>query len=262
MVSHDMRHDASEEMMELIQGSGRPDKGYYVNERRVPSVTTIIGSCKSEDTTKALMHWAWKLGKEGVDYKEKQKSAIGAGHIAHELAEKFVRRLAVEQRQHPDKDYEELVYDVESYIKMLRPADVDPSELKKALTALEGFTEWISMSRAVVIATEVPLVSEAHLVGGTLDAVIQVNDKFYIGDWKTSNSLYADYLCQIAAYKLLWEENHPQYPIDGGFHLVRFDKEYGDFEHRFFKQLTAELEAFLHMRELYGLMRKVERRVR
>jgi hypothetical protein len=246
--------------MELIRGDGRPKEGYYIDKKRIPSVTTVIGSCKSDGTTKALMHWAWKLGKEGVDYRERQKSAMGSGHIAHNMAEHFIKKLAILVNE--GIEYDDALSEAEGSAKISIPTDADPSEVSKAKVAFEGFVEWMEMTKAVVVATEVSLVSRNLSVGGTLDAVLKVNDKLYIGDWKTSNSLYADYLCQIAAYRLLWEECYPQYPINGGFHLVRFDKEYGDFEHRFFRNLNAEEEAFKLMNELYPLMRKVERRVR
>jgi hypothetical protein len=245
--------------MDLIQGSGRPDKGYFIEGSRVPSVTTVIGSCKSSSTVDALMYWAWKLGKEGVDFRERNKGAIDVGHITHTMVENFIRKLALET--HKGVDYEEAVYNTAGYIRSTTPVD-DPHKFARAKVAFEAFVEWIDMTRATIVATEVPLISKELQTGGTLDAVLKVNDKLYIGDWKTSNGLYADYLCQIATYKLLWEECYPQYPIDGGFHLVRFDKEHGDFEHRFFKSLDKEAEAFIYMRKLYGIMRKVERRVR
>lgn len=247
------------QLMELIQGSGRPESGYFAEGKRVPSVTTVIGSCKSASTTDALMYWAWKLGKEGVDFRDRNKTAIGIGHLAHKMAEDFIRKLALET--HKGVEYEEAVYRTAEYIRMMTTAD-DSHVLAKAKVAFEAFVEWIEMTRATIVATEVPLVSQELQTGGTLDAILKVNDKLYIGDWKTSGGLYADYLCQIATYKLLWEECYPQYPITGGFHLIRFDKEYGDFEHRFFKNLDAEAEAFTYMRKLYGIMRKVERRVR
>lgn len=240
----------------LIQGTGRPTKGYFTpSDRRVPSVTTIIGNCKSENTSKALMHWAWKLGKEGVDYKERQKGAIGSGHLAHEMVERFVRERA------QGKSSEEAN---KISIELARNHNevTDEEDVNNAVNAFGGFYEWFTMTKAEIVAVEVPLVSVNHSVGGTLDAILKINDKYAIGDWKSSNSLYADYLCQIAAYRVLWEECYPDYPITGGYHLIRFDKEYGDFEHRWFRNLQEEERAFLLMLELYNIMKKVERRVR
>ena len=48
-------------------------------------------------------------------------------------------------------------------------------------------------------------------------------------DWKCANAVYADFLYQFADYGLLWNENYPDHPLVGGFHLCRFAKEQGDF---------------------------------
>lgn len=251
--------------MKPIIGNGRPTKGYRLDGQRIPSVTTIIGNCKSENTSKALMHWAWKLGCEGVNYREVSKAACSAGHLAHDIAEHTVKKLAEIQSARPDDEYQQLVQDAFEWAHKTvldKTTITDRDVIDRATTAIEGFVDWLEMTRAVVIATEVPLASKKHRFGGTLDAVLQVNDKLCIGDWKTSNSLYPDYLCQIAAYRILWEECYPEHLIDGGFHLIRFDKEFGDFEHRFFRNLDDEEKTFLLMRELYDLNRRIERRVR
>jgi hypothetical protein len=102
---------------------------------------------------------------------------------------------------------------------------------------------------------EVPLVSGTHRFGGTPDAVGEFDAKLVLLDWKTGNSVYADYLLQLAAYKELWEENYPDHPITGGFHLCRFGKETGDFAHHYYPALDEAWEAFRYMRTLYTFVR-------
>jgi hypothetical protein len=65
------------------------------------------------------------------------------------------------------------------------------------------------------------------------------------------NAVYADYLYQLAAYGLLWNENYPDHPPVGGFHLCRFAKEQGDFSHHYFPSLDDEAAS------LWRPMRKV-----
>jgi hypothetical protein len=69
-------------------------------------------------------------------------------------------------------------------------------------------------------------------------------------------------LYQLAAYKLLWEENYSNHPISGGFHLCRFAKEQGDFSHHYYPSLDQEAETFLAMRALYDRVKQAEKRVR
>jgi hypothetical protein len=139
--------------------------------------------------------------------------------------------------------------------------DVDPAVLMKAQGAFGAFLEWAHQTSLKVTHTEVAMVSEQHQFGGTLDAML-VNGKLALGDWKTSNALYADYLYQLAAYGLLWDEHHPDQPITGGFHLVRFSKDHGDFEHRYFADLSEAREGFLTMRKLYDIDQSMRKRVR
>lgn len=107
--------------------------------------------------------------------------------------------------------------------------------------------------------SELPLISERYKFGGTLDAMF-VQDELSLGDFKTSNTVYVDYLVQvIGGYALLWDENFPNRPISG-FHLLRFSKD-GDFAHHYWQDIPEAKRAFLLMRELYDLMDKLKKRV-
>ena len=81
-------------------------------------------------------------------------------------------------------------------------------------------------------------------------------------DWKSSNATYPEYLVQLAAYGALWTEAHPERPIDGGYHLIRFDKEFGDFHHHYWPELSRAWIAFLHLRELYDIEKELKRRAK
>ena len=60
-----------------------PKKGYYLSDgSRVPSVTTVIGRFKDAG---GLIHWAWKEGSEGRDYRETRDAAASVGTFAHAM---------------------------------------------------------------------------------------------------------------------------------------------------------------------------------
>jgi hypothetical protein len=91
-----------------------------------------------------------------------------------------------------------------------------------------------------------------------------VNGKLALGDYKTSNSIHMGMLCQLAAYRVLWEEVNPNEPITGGFHLLRFSKpEHKDdpvmFSQHYWSDLDVAWEAFKHMRELYELQKRLKK---
>ena len=205
---------------------------YKVDGKRVPSVTTVLSRFKEAG---GLIHWAWQCGVEGKDYRQERDSAASAGTVAHALVEAHIR----------DK-----TFDVTAY-----PTDI----LKRAQTAFEAFLEWAKASHLEPAHTETSLVSEKHRFGGTLDTMF-INGKLAVGDWKTSNAVYMDMLCQVAAYGKLWEENHPDQPIEGGYHIIRFDKKYGDFSHHWYPELDDAWRYFLLVREAYDLAKDLKRR--
>ena len=207
--------------------------GYFLKDgaTKVPSVTTILSRFKESG---GLIHWAWKLGTEGKDYREVRDSAAEAGTMAHEAVEKWIHGQPT-------------IFEGDSDV------------CKRAGKSFGAFLEWADQTQLKVTHTEMPLVSENHRFGGTFDALL-VRGKRAMGDWKTSNRTYPEHLVQVAAYGKLWEENFPQEPIDGGFHLLRFDKEYGDFHHHFWAELDSAWDAFLHLRALYEIDKELKKR--
>ncbi len=202
--------------------------------KRVPGTTTIISRFKDSG---GLIHWAWQEGVEGRDYRETRDKAAGIGTIAHSLVEAHIRGREV---------------DLSPY---------QPDDVKRAQTAFSAFLRWAEDTNLTAVETEVPLVSEKYRYGGTLDAML-VRGALCLGDWKTSNSVYQDYLIQLAAYGNLWEENFPDRPIEGGYHLIRFDRENGDFAHYWYPELSDAWEQFKLFRQAYELDKILKKRVR
>lgn len=203
--------------------------------RRIPSVTTILSRFKESG---GLLYWANQQGLEGRTLDEARVQATTPGSVGH---------LMVEAHIH-GRDYVEQRY----------PEDL----LEKARAAFSAYLSWESMTAIRFLHTEVPLISAKHRYGGTLDAIGEIGGQLVLCDWKCGNAVYADYLYQLAAYKLLWEECYPDHPISGGFHLCRFAREQGDFSHHYFPSLDEEAETFLLMRSLYDRVKSSEKRVR
>lgn len=213
----------------------RPAVGYTLDGERVPGVTTILGAYKDAG---ALMHWAWKEGTAGRDYRDTRAAAASAGTLAHAA--------------------------VEAWIHGREPTwawDGAPEVLTRAQTAYGAFGEWARQTHLRVEQTEVPLVSRQYRFGGTFDAVL-LGPKRVIADWKTSDGTYIDYLMQLAAYGALWTEHHPDQPLDGGYYLLRFDKTHGDFHAHWWAELDDAWTAFRHRRVLYDLDKALRQRVR
>lgn len=218
--------------MSTIKGPGRPDAYRTKDGTRVPGVTTLLGRFKESGP---LLQWAFKQGQSGArSLYEKRDEAAEVGSVVHDIVEAEIHGR-----------------DVPTY----------PLEMaERVQSALSAWHRWRDANRMEIVATEVPYVSEVHRFGGTLDAVAREPDgRLVLLDWKTSNGVYTDYLLQLAAYKLLWDEFNAE-PITGGFHLVRFSKEHGDMEHRYWPDLTDAAEMFKHLRAAYDLDAKLRKR--
>lgn len=209
-------------------------KGYFLKDgTRVPSVTTVLGRFKDAGP---LMYWAWECGKNGKDFRQERDAAAEAGTLAHAAVEAWVKK-------------ENFAFTGE------------PSVVGRAQKAFGAFLEWAETTKLQVDRTELPLVSERYAFGGTFDAIL-LGTKRAMGDWKSSNGVYGEYLAQLAAYGQLWRENFPEEPIDGGFHLCRFDKTHGDFTHKWWGELDAGWNYFLRLREAYEYDKELKARAK
>lgn len=221
----------------------RPKGGYKLQDgSSVIGVTTITGRFKDSG---GLLYWACEQGRaiergEISKLYDKRDSAAEAGTLCHDMVEAHIKK--------------EPVPDLSKYPEKIA---------KQAQQGYENYLEWEQNSNIKIILTEPELVSEKYKFGGCPDAIgVDSRGRLCIPDWKTSSGdAYVDYLLQLAAYKILWEENNPDKPITGGFHLCRFVKENADFHHHYWSELEDAKEMFLHLRECYELDKKLKKRL-
>jgi hypothetical protein len=213
----------------------RPSQGYRnAAGEKIPGTTTVIGRFKESG---GLLQWAFKQGQSGVAhlYEERDNAAL-AGNIAHDMIECDILKR--------------------EYVPAVAPIEL----LTKAQNAFNQFKEWQEQTRIEIIATERVFVSERYQFGGTIDAIGRdMKGRVVLLDWKTSNGVYQDYLIQLAAYALLLEECEPEL-TPSAFHLLRVAKESADFAHHFFGELEDAKKAFVLMRSLYDIDKRLKKR--
>lgn len=210
----------------------RPTGGYRnAKGERIPGASTIA---KLISDPGGLIHWAWTEGHEGRDYRESRDAAASAGTMVHEAAEAW---------------------------KQGRPYEFKgaPAVVAQAQQGFANFVEWTLQTKLTIEETEISLISEAHQFGGTFDCTL-VGGRRAMCDYKSAARLYEEHLVQLAAYGHLWDLHHPDRPIDGGFYLLRFSRQYGDFTAHRFTELDDAWHAFLHCRGLYDLKSKLKAR--
>jgi hypothetical protein len=219
----------------------RPINGYKINGEKVPGVTTILSRFKESG---GLLHWAFEQGKacqrgEIESLYDKRDEAASAGTLAHAMVEAHINGTdSPDISQYP----EEIV--------------------KQAQQGFNNYIEWSNNNCLRVTHQETELVSKSYRFGGCVDAVGKdIQDRTCLIDWKTSNSVYSDYMAQLGAYRILWDENNPNDPITGGYHLLRFSKEHADFTHHYWSNIDEACDFFLLLRKAYDLDRLLKKRV-
>ncbi len=212
-----------------------------------PGVTTILGNLGWNKA--ALMAWAAKMARQGKDYKEVSKEAAGTGTLAHYLAECYLEGIGV------DADT------LGSY---------EEKQVKHAYNALDALKEWQDGSKLCVYDTEVKVISNTFRYGGTCDVVFykDVNEHkniYEIGDFKTSNGTYADYILQLAGYANAFEEQKSEElgseVIVERIHILRFGKGVKGVFHQSSWDRDTWLWAFKTfkmLRELHDVKEKLE----
>ena len=223
-----------------------PREGYRLPDgTRIPGTTTVISRFKDSG---GLMHWAFQQGKNGSPtlYAEAEKAA-DIGTLAHQMVEAHINGAP------PEGVLE----------------GIDPGMANKASNAFAQYRIWESQTRIQLLSRyqEIQIISEEYRFGGTPDAIGMIGDDPVVLDWKSSNAVYADYLIQIAAYGHLLTHGirmDTGEPIGlshiKGYYLLRFSKDFPDFEFRYFGELDTAWRQFLLFREAYDNDRELKKR--
>ncbi len=99
---------------------------------------------------------------------------------------------------------------------------------EKARKALTWFLDWYTSHNITFLASEMLVYSKIHNYVGRFDILYNMNWKVILSDWKTSKTIYPEYINQVVGYAIAYEEEHNV--ILDGVSINRFDKDTGDFD--------------------------------
>jgi hypothetical protein len=228
-----------------------PKQGYYTPDGyRVPGVTTITGRFKDSG---ALLHWAFNQGRaaergEINSLYEKRDEAGDTGTATHFLVFRHLHGLEPLPLEKLD------VLDMGEDGKLELTDDYRQS----MQSGFDAYLAWERTTKLKIVQQEMRLVSTKYKYGGCPDAIGIMDGVRCLLDWKTSKSVYPDFLIQIAAYGelcengLLVDRDYAKLGVKvEGYHLCRFSKTFGDFSHHYYPELTVGLEQFLLLRRAY-----------
>lgn len=160
----------------------------------VPGVTTVLDILDKP----ALGKWRWDGGYErGVEdtvshtkstYNEWKSvvrdSTAGVGTIAHYKIHCFLS----DEKEEYDKAYE-------------------AEHIKMAEIPFQKFGDYYLSRGGVAILSEYSMVHETHGYGGTMDLLVQTREGIELWDIKTSKAIYEENYIQLAAYKMLLDQD-------------------------------------------------------
>jgi len=177
-------------------------------------------------------------------------------------AEKLFYKAKAEAKRVKEEaaDYGTLIHKViEDYVKYKymdigsHPKDLIP-EAKKTLDSFKTLCEVLKLTR--VLASEKRLYSPQYNLGGTVDLVVEANEKIEIWDLKTSGDFYPEMVMQVASYRELWNENFKEKAT--GIRIVRLDKkDFLSYQKEFTQYQNWAYQKFLALFQYCTLNRAV-----
>ena len=197
------------------------------NGKKVPGTTTILSILNKP----ALVHWAWDLGMNGIDYRTYRDTTARIGTLAH--------------------------YFVQCDMTGIEPdtSEYSPLEIDQAENSLLSYYEWRKGKNITAIENELPLVSEKFEYGGTIDILAEIDGELWLIDVKTGKAIYTEMLHQFAAYRQLLNENG--YDVQKAKILRIGRDETEGFEERTITDFSKHWELFYHCLQIYKIQKEI-----
>lgn len=142
---------------------------------------------------------------------------------------------------------------IEDFVNGENPAMPINADLKRVIN---DFLEWWEKSDIEVISSEQVFCSPTRMLAGTADLVCKVDGKLTIMDWKTGSGIYPEMFMQMAAYALMWEEEHPDQPIER-LHVVNASLK-NMFQDQYREDIQLFKDAYLEALALYKSVKHIE----
>ena len=198
--------------------------------QKVPSVTTIIGFNLGWNKN-LLLGWTRKMMNQGIDPIRIRDFAAEVGTVAHGLVEQF---------------FTEEMFNIYEY-----PAEA----VTVAQVAYNSFLSFESTNDLKMEKSEVPIVHETLMYGGTLDWVGIMNGEKCLIDFKTSTGVYPDHLIQLAAYRELYHYKYGE--LLGKAYILHMNKTTGNPTLHTITNFDKYWRTFEILLELNQLQRKI-----
>ena len=194
----------------------------------VPGVTTITRQLGEKG---GMVHVAWKLGTEGIDYRKHWDEKALIGTLTHEMIAGHFKDEEV---------------DVSEYSQRV---------ITQAMVCVEKFHAWKENHSIEPVLIEKQMVSEGLRFGGSVDFLGEVDGELTLLDFKTGK-IYDETWYQIAGYSILIEE---QGYNPTRFSLLRIPTDTDEVYCPMKKDLGKQREIFRLALGIYSLQKAIRR---
>lgn len=171
--------------MKSVEENHRKENNCNDPDTMVPRVTEVLSSTIHED---GLMNWANGLGWKRVSYRSFMREAADKGTYSHLAIEKYIREGSID-------------------ISSMRI--VSDTIRNTVISCLDGFIQWWNKIHSEYKDIKVIYLEETLIhdyFRGTCDCLLNVDGRYWLIDFKTSNHMNYKYTLQLAAYRFLLRE--------------------------------------------------------
>lgn len=222
---------------------------YKINGKRVPGVTTVIGSQLGWNKF-ALIKWAGTEGLKGNDPSKVRDNAAEIGTLAHSLIHDHVNRIL--KGKDPTKTKNNIKW--EEYCN---------NNIKYVKQAFVGFLKWEEKTKPIYKAAEMLVTNKFYKYGGTLDLIAEIpagdTTELAVVDFKTGDGFYPEMIIQLAAYADAYEIENEPITLDK-YIILQIDKTTGSYHEHIIskKAISKGWSVFVHLLALYKLQKELK----
>lgn len=208
---------------------------YTVNGETIPGATTALGILAKP----ALTFWAANMA---ADYwKENIKPGVSLDEVEIDAIWKAAKKSHLTKKD-ASASLGTMVHQfVEDFINGKNPELAVNPEMRGAE---EKFLKWVDEHKVKFLMAEQPIYSKQFKFAGTLDFICVIDGNLWLGDLKTSNGIYDEYISQASAYKAARCEEFPTEKYMGVV-IVRVGKDEAEIEVK--TVLSSELPPFFEL---------------
>lgn len=202
------------------EATGKRRHDYVLNGKPLTGVTTILKVLGKGDV---LVQWS---ANQTVEYIKKESTSIRQGHETSYLVRPDTldsAKFAWKSTRDTAGDFGTNVHKaIEEWIKEDKNFPILTETEQKAF---DNFRDWSNTNKVTFVESEKRLYSKKHWYAGTLDLLMEVDGKLYIGDIKTSAGIYPEHFFQMAGYDIALNEMSDKYRDIEGYIVVNLKKD-------------------------------------